>query len=720
MHAHIVRPFTIRYNIPSVPGNIFYFSNRIKSSTGGIISEGPPSATSNNNGRAVMNLKVNNPFTVTKLAFNSILNYPSNSAAFSNFIVSGCLTTGLVSPDLDDDNDGIPDVIEGGGVDPSADADGDGTQNFIDADYPGFVDTNGDGVNDNFDQDKDGIPNHLDLDSDNDGIPDVVESFGVNTNGDGRIDNYTDTDADGLSQNVDANNTGQASSGNGLGAIDTDGDGIPNYFDLDSDNDGIPDVAEAYGTDTNNDGKIDGYTDTDGDGYSDNVDGDVGNDGVAENAVNSLLRTGADTNNDGRADSFIYKNADTDSKPNPYDIDSDGDGITDVLEAGFTDVNLNGIVDGAINASGWNTLISSYGSLTLPNRDGTGRVNLYDIDADDDGIPDNIEGLATTNYLLPTYVDTDGDGIDNSYDDINGFGGKGINPVNTDGDAYPDYLDFDTDGDGVIDRNEGNDFNFNKVPDDKVTLTGVDTDSDGLDDRFDADNLSAKVTSAYMGNGGTFSGPASPGSITVVQKSKTLNTDRDWRAVEYVLNCDFISFRASLTKELVNLNWIAICKEQVDNYIIERSLDGIYFYRLQNVAGKKLINENESYATTDDVNAVTQAKIYYRVKAISANGKTKYTATLFVLKAKEVKTLQILPNPIRKHLLVAINSNTTSQGQFTIIDATGNTVLKFTELVSKGYNVISYNNTSNLADGIYYLQLHIGKDYFVEKFIKKQ
>ena len=36
-----------------------------------------------------------------------------------------------------------------------------------------------------------------------------------------------------------------------------DGDGIPNYLDLDSDNDGIPDIIEALGTDTNNDGKID-------------------------------------------------------------------------------------------------------------------------------------------------------------------------------------------------------------------------------------------------------------------------------------------------------------------------------------------------------------------------------------------------------------------------------------------------------------------------------
>src|SRR4029078_6245720 len=110
--------------------------------------------------------------------------------------------------DIDADDDGIPDVTKSNNVDPKLDDDFYGIQNYMDANYPGFVDVNGDGVNDNFDSDRDGVPNFLDRDSDNDGIPDVVEAGGVDANGDGKIDNYTDTDNDGFSQNVDANNTG--------------------------------------------------------------------------------------------------------------------------------------------------------------------------------------------------------------------------------------------------------------------------------------------------------------------------------------------------------------------------------------------------------------------------------------------------------------------------------------------------------------------------------
>ena len=273
-------------------------------------------------------------------------------------------------PDIDDDNDGIPDYVEindpiawqdadgdltlnwndntpGGGIvwtdnngdmfndnfDPSADSDNDGIPNFYDINFPGYVDSNGDGVNDNMDKDLDGIPNHLDLDSDNDGIPDTVESFGVDANGDGIIDNYSDTDNDGFSQNVDFNNSGVTNSALGLGPLDTDGDGIPNYLDLDSDNDGIPDITEAFGTDASNSAKVSAFADVDGDGYADALDADVGNDLVAENSSSSLLRTGVDGNSDGRADSWPNKNMDADSKPSPYDLDSDGDGISDVKEA---------------------------------------------------------------------------------------------------------------------------------------------------------------------------------------------------------------------------------------------------------------------------------------------------------------------------------------------------------------------------------------------------
>lgn len=663
-----------------------------------------------------------------------------------NIFITAC-------PDIDDDNDGIPDYVElnnplalqnhdgdafpnwndntypgfidnnldgfNDNFDPSADSDNDGNPNFYDNNFPGWVDSNGDGVNDTMDKDLDGIPNHLDLDSDNDGIPDTVESFGVDANGDGRIDNYTDTDNDGLSQNVDGSAAGVTGSGLALGALDTDGDGYPNYLDLDSDNDGIPDNIEAFGTDTNNDGRHDSFTDVDGDGYSDAIDSDVGNDAVAENMASSLLRTGADVNNDGRTDSWPFKNMDNDNRSNPYDLDSDGDGITDVREAQFPDVNYDGRVDGAVNTNGRNVTLAGLGTLPIPNNDGTGRTNPYDIDSDDDGIPDNVEGLTTSGYLLPAGLDTDLDGIDNSYDNFVGFGGDGIHPVDTDGDSMFDYLDQDTDSDGLIDIYEGNDFDLNGLPDDNVTLTGIDTDGDGLDNRFDSNNSSAEATSAYMGNGGTTTGDPSPGSNTMVQRTPFAfgcPFERDWRCIPFVLSCDMINFTALLHENTVRLDWTVFCRQAVDHFTVERSTDKITFNEVISVTGREVINEQETYNGLDGVAGLQAETIYYRLKTVSRNGHIAYSHVISVNRSEVVDPVKILPNPVRGSLRIQVGSSGNFQAQIYVLDATGKVVLRKTEAIHAGTNTVVYPEVAKFPRGMYYLKLEMNGNIITRKF----
>ncbi|MGB3144195.1 MAG: gliding motility-associated C-terminal domain-containing protein, partial [Maribacter sp.] len=75
-----------------------------------------------------------------------------------------------------------------------------------------------------------------------------------------------------------------------------------------------------------------------------------------------------------------------------------------------------------------------------------------------------------------------GNGLDDAYDN-----GQGIIPVDSDGDGVNDIMDTDADNDNVPDNNEGNDFNFDGVPD--QTFTGIDTDGDGLDDGYEGSNI---------------------------------------------------------------------------------------------------------------------------------------------------------------------------------------------------------------------------------------
>ena len=147
--------------------------------------------------------------------------------------------------------------------------------------------------------------------------------------------------------------------------------------------------------------------------------------------------------------------------PITLDLDSDDDGIVD----SFEDLNLDGDNDPTTNPT---------------DTDGDGVPDYLDIDSDDDGIPDNVEAQTTAGYIPPSGEDTDGNGLDDAYE----FGGGlGLFPIDTDGDALPDYLDDDSDNDGVPDNIEAHDQDFDGVPD--VVYIGSDKDNDGLDDGYE-------------------------------------------------------------------------------------------------------------------------------------------------------------------------------------------------------------------------------------------
>ena len=162
--------------------------------------------------------------------------------------------------------------------------------------------------------------------------------------------------------------------------------------------------------------------------------------------------TDVDPDGDGDPDdpTVVFLDTDGDNVPNITDIDDDNDGIIDALE-GDGDFDNDGIPDD------------------------------LDIDSDNDGIPDNIEAQTTDGYISPTGNDSDNDGLDNAYD-TDGTN-TGLVPVNTDGEGMPDYVDEDSDNDGVLDIIEASDENKDGFAD--QVLTGSDTDGDGLDDAFD-------------------------------------------------------------------------------------------------------------------------------------------------------------------------------------------------------------------------------------------
>ncbi len=339
--------------------------------------------------------------------------------------------------DLDADGDGDYDLVEGGGTDTDAnglvdgfiDANGDGYDDAIAASPLPLPDTDGDGLLDYLDgadADGDGVSDQIDLDDDNDGIPDTLEGDGV---------------------------------------VDTDGDGVADSFDLDSDNDGVFDLAESGAAnpailDSNDDGQIDaGYT--------------VGANGIAD-AVETSAESGIVNYNSG-----VPVDTDGDGIADFRDRDSDNDGIPDVVEAGHSDPDGDGVIGTGVpvvNVSGY----AGGSSSDLVDTDGDGIPDLRDLDSDNDGLDDVLENGGTdTNRdgLIDTVTDLNGDGFDD------GIAATGGSLVDTDNDGIPDLRDLDSDGDGMSDLIESG--GHDGDGDGKVD-NFVDSNSNGRDDSVEA------------------------------------------------------------------------------------------------------------------------------------------------------------------------------------------------------------------------------------------
>lgn len=462
--------------------------------------------------------------------------------------------------DVDSDNDGIIDNVEA-----------QSTHGYI---APSGIDSDGNGLDDNYeetpgscgglvpiDSDLDSYPDYVDIDSDNDGILDNVEAqttadfqppCGMDSDGNGLDDHYEETpgscgglvpvntdsdlqpdyrdidsDNDGILDNVEAQTAadfqppcGMDSDGNGLddhyestpGAgeglhpINSDSDPNPNFRDIDSENDGLPDNIEAQttsgymlpsGLDDDKDGldnACEGSGDqgltpenTDGVDEPDYLDTDTDNDLVPDN------NEGNDFNFDGIPDQTFTG------------TDTDGDGLDDGYEG--SDVNDGYIVNDEITDP----------ATDLPDTDGKDDVNYRDLDDDGDGLDtpdedtngdgdptnDDTSGDGTPDYLDPdttnTDPDTDGDGVKDSADldddndgildtvedpNLDNDNDPLTNPLDSDNDGFPNHLDIDSDNDGLPDNIEAQTTSGYILPNDDDEATYVSNDG---------------VNSAYLG-----------------------------------------------------------------------------------------------------------------------------------------------------------------------------------------------------------------------------
>ena len=283
-------------------------------------------------------------------------------------------------------------------------------------------------------------------------------------------------------------------------SLDTDGDTIPDYRDSDSDGDTIPDSVEG-GT-----GGCSGAepVDSDGDTVPDFQDKDSDDNGIPDMyegcPMPDFVYRGEDSpKKDKKNPDHICKTpVDTsgDGIPDFQNLDNDGDGVPDHEEImgvfATAEDRENGTFGGDCNGDGKHDPL---GNASSPiDCDGDTVPDYMDADSDGDTIPDTVESRSRVTDLLARYSkDADGDTLPDSFEgchnpDLNIKDGEWPTPdknnpahicntpVDTDKDNIPDYLDLDSDGDGLSD-----DFEFTRLSEGYDPYK-ADSDDDGAND----------------------------------------------------------------------------------------------------------------------------------------------------------------------------------------------------------------------------------------------
>ena len=325
---------------------------------------------------------------------------------------------GIVNRDdiIDSDNDGVPDDQDAFPADPSesADFDGDGIGDNADTDddndsVPDDTDQLPNNPDESIDSDADGIGNNADTDDDGDGVEDTLDAFPLDFN------ETSDADGDGIGDNADndADNDGIATLSEAGGVdfnITTDtvlmtprGGSVTTLIDLSAQGanigqrvrlSGLRSMGNFRDTTFNergfelivNDGEYSsGYVTTNSNQCTmqlvaptvaaDVTVIDIGA-GVPGLRIESITTARTGTRCGGAqyqldidgAESFVA-DIDNDGIPNEQDLDSDNDGIADVVEAGLNDTDGDYLVDA----------LSAQGSVTtLPDTDNDGIADVFD------------------------------------------------------------------------------------------------------------------------------------------------------------------------------------------------------------------------------------------------------------------------------------------------------------------------------------------------------
>ena len=176
-----------------------------------------------------------------------------------------------------------------------------------------------------------------------------------------------------------------------------------------------------------------------------------------------------------------------------------------------------------------------------------------------------------------------------------------------------------------------------------------------------------------------------------------------------VLPVTIIDFIAQKNDETVNLKWYATYETNFKFYEIERSQDGINFYKTGTVQGANLAN----YTFTDN-NLPGSSTLFYRLKMIDIDGQFSYSKIVSLHNKNNFYNAQVYPNPTSNTLQVKLQQALSQNSQLFITDVTGRIVVQ--QQIAAGLSKLDLT-VNHLPAGRYFINIKNNSELINQSFV---
>ena len=148
-------------------------------------------------------------------------------------------------------------------------------------------------------------------------------------------------------------------------------------------------------------------------------------------------------------------------------------------------------------------------------------------------------------------------------------------------------------------------------------------------------------------------------------------------------------------------------------FIVERSLDGVNYSAIGNLAAKNQMANTYNYTDQNLASFVGNAKaVFYRLKISDKGGMIKYSEVARILLDKDSPLVTVGPNPFNETISVYSNETIKSVALY---DLGGKQVF-----ITSSINGNKINLNKKLSAGVYIVKIETGGGMVTKKLVKKE